>query len=174
MSDLIVIVYRSLDAAFVAGENLAALQQEAGTEPEDIVVITGNGKDRVSVNQSIDLATGSPLGGGRWGTLIGMLFLDRRSPEASEGGLAARLYDAGLDPKFLKDVARSLDKGGAAVGMRVRMLGADRVVDRVKGLKPSPKVLRTRLSPEAEEALYDMQDQIPGQALAQLQAGGDF
>ena len=77
MSDLIIAIYRSQDVAFVAGEMLAAFQQEAGVEPEDIVVVTRDGADRLAVNQSIDLATSAPLGGGRWGMLIGMMFLDR-------------------------------------------------------------------------------------------------
>jgi uncharacterized membrane protein len=174
VSDLVIIVYRSLDAAYVAGENLAALQQEAGVEPEDIVVVTRNADGRVSVNQSIDLATGSALGGGRWGTLIGMLFLDRRKPVANGKGLAAQFHNAGLDGKFLQDVAKCLDKGGAAVGMRVRMLGSDRVVKTVKGLKGTPKILKTRLGAETEEALHNMQDQIPDQVLVGAPTGGDF
>jgi hypothetical protein len=50
VSDLILLVYRSQSAAFVAGEALAVLQQEAGTEPEDIVVVTRDVTGRISVN----------------------------------------------------------------------------------------------------------------------------
>lgn len=161
MSDLIIAAYRSQNAAFVAGESLAALQQEAGTEPEDIVVVTRDATGRVSVNQSIDLATGKPLGGGRWGALIGMLFLDRRKPVVGGLGLASQFRTAGLDAGFLQDVVLSLDPGGAAVGLRVRLLGARRVVERLQQLAGSPRILQTRIGAEAEEALYDMQGQIP-------------
>ncbi len=166
MSDLILAVYRSQSAAFVAGESLAALQQAAGTEPEDIVVITRDKAGRVSVNQSIDLATGEALGGGRWGTLIGMLFLDSRGPTAGNRGLAAQFRATGLDERFLQDAAHALDKGGGAVGLRVRLLGRDRVLEKLKSLKGSPKVLWTRLSPDTEDALHDMQGQIPEAVLS--------
>jgi uncharacterized membrane protein len=165
VSDLILAVYRTQAAAFAAGETLAALQQSAGTEPEDIVVVTRNAAGRVSINQSIDLATGEALGDGRWGTLIGLLFLDKRKPQSGRKGLSAQFRAAGLEERFLQDVAHSLDKGGAAVGMRVRLLGKDRVLERLKSMKSKPKILWTRLSPDAEDALYEMQGQIPEPAL---------
>lgn len=174
MSDLILLFYRSQSAAFVAGEALAVLQQEAGTEPEDIVVVTKNATGRVSVNQSIDLATGRPLGGGRWGTMIGMLFLDSRKPSADGRGLAAQFLETGLQPEFLRQVAKALDKGDAAVGLRVRLLGADRVLKRVEGLRGAPKVLRTRLDAATEEALFDLQARIPEGALGQAAPDGMF
>ena len=171
MSDLIIVLYGSQSAAFAAGEALAVFQKEAGTEPGDIVVVTRAATGRVSVNQSIDLATGQPLGGGRWGALIGMLFLDRRKPGAQDKGLTAQFLEAGLEEAFLRAVGQSLDKGGAAVGMRVRLLGANRVLDRVKALKGDPKILHTRLSVDAEDALYDMQNQIPQDVLSQAADG---
>jgi uncharacterized membrane protein len=174
VSDLILLVYRSPSAAFIAGEALAVLQQEAGTEPEDIVVVTKDGAGRVSLNQSINLATGQPLGGGRWGTLIGMLFLDERKPIQSGKGLSAQLLAAGVDAGFLRSAAESLEKGGAVVGLRVRLLGATRVLERIKALKPSPKVLQTRLAAATEDALYDLQAQIPEQVLHQTAPDGMF
>jgi uncharacterized membrane protein len=174
VSDLIILVYRSQTAAFVAGEALAALQQQAGTEPEDIVVVTKAGTGHVSVNQSIDLATGKPLGGGRWGTLIGMLFLDNRKPGPRSKGLAALLAETGLDQTFLLSANLALGKGCAVVGLRVRLLGTERVLQKVTALKGSPKVLQTRLSAETEDALYDLQGQIPQQVLTQLPSDGLF
>ena len=50
MSDLIILVYRNQTEAYVSGETLVVLQQEAGTEPEDIVVVTKAADGRVSVN----------------------------------------------------------------------------------------------------------------------------
>jgi uncharacterized membrane protein len=174
VSDLILLVYRSQSAAFVAGEAIAVLQQEAGAEPEDIVVVTKSASGRASVHQSIDLATGQPLGGGRWGTLIGLLFLDSRTPTPNGKGLASQFLQAGLDKDFLRATGGALQAGGAAVGLRVRLLGAARVLDRVKTLKGDPVVLRARLGAETEDALYDMQAQIPGQALGHAAPDGMF
>lgn len=174
MSDLIIAVYRSETAAFVAGDNLVALQQEAGTEPEDIVVVTRDNAGRVSVNQSIELSTGEPLGGGRWGALIGLMFLDSGKDQPKDKGLAAQFRATGLEARFVQEVGSSLEKGGAAVGMRVRLLGRDRVVEKLKGLKGNPKILWTRLNPDTEETLVDMQDQIPDSVLHQGQANEAF
>jgi hypothetical protein len=49
--------------------------------------------------------------------------------------------------------------------MRVRLLGAAAVLDRVRSLKGAPEILQTRLDAATEEALYDMQAQIPDQFL---------
>jgi uncharacterized membrane protein len=174
VSDLIIAVYRSETAAFVAGDNLVAMQHSAGTEAEDIVVVTRDKTGRVSVNQSIDLATGEPLAGGRWGALIGLLFLDSGKGAPKGKGLAARFGATGLDARFVQEVGGSLEKGGAAVGMRVRLLGRDRVVDMLKSGKGSPKILWTRLSPDAEDALVDMHDQIPDSAVHQVQPNDAF
>jgi uncharacterized membrane protein len=174
VSDLIIAVYRSQTAAFAAGEALAALQLSAGTEPEDIVVVTRDKSDRITINQSISLATGEPLAGGRWGALIGMLFLDLRKPKPKGKGLGAQFRAAGLDDRFLKDVGSGLTRQGAAVGMRVRLLGKDRVIDALKGLKGNPKILWTRLGPDAEEALTDMLDRIPEPALTPARANGEL
>lgn len=165
MSDLIIAVYRSQAAAFVAGEQLAALQRAAGTKPEDIVVVTRDDTGRVAINQSTDLATGVALGGGRWGAVIGMLFLDDRKLQPDSKGLAAQFRTAGLDERFLKDVVHGLDKGGGAVGMRVRLLGKDRVIDKLRSLTGNPRILSARLDFVAEAALTDLQSQIPQRAL---------
>jgi uncharacterized membrane protein len=167
VSDLIISVYRTQAAAFAAGEHLAALQQVAGTEPEDIVVVTRSATGKVAINQSIDLATGEPLGGGGWGTLIGMMFLDPLKPQAGGKGLAAQFLATGLEKGFLQEVTRSLVAGGAAVGMRVRLLGKDRVIDRLTGLKGTPSIHWTRLSADTEDALEEMQGQIPKSVLWQ-------
>ena len=165
MSDLILAIYRTPNAAFAAGQALAVFQRAAGTEAEDIVVVTRDASGRVAINQSIDLATGRPLGGGRWGALIGLMFLDRRKPQPDAKGLAAQFRAVGLDEKFLQDATKALGKGGAAVGMRVRLLGRDRVVEKLTSMPGTPKIFWTRLGPDTEDALIDMQGQIPEAAV---------
>lgn len=167
MSDLILAAYASQPAAFAAGERLAALQAETGVEPEDIVVVTRNGSGRVSLNQGIDGTTGQPLGGGRWGALIGMLFLDPRRPTGQGRGLAEQLLASGLSAEFLNDVFKSLTQKGAVVGLRVRKLGVDRVREKLEALPNRPNILQAWLSPETEDALRELQDQIPQGVLQQ-------
>jgi len=133
-------------------------------------VVTRDVTGRISVNQSTDMATGLPLGGGRWGTMIGILFLDSRKPVPNGKGLSSQLLATGLEEGFLRSAGQALEMGTAVVGLRVRLLGADRVLNRIKALKDTPKVLRTRLDAATEEALYDMQAQIPDQFLGRQPA----
>ena len=49
--------------------------------------------------------------------------------------------------------------------MRVRLLGAKRVTEKLQKLAGNPRILQTRIGAEAEEALYDMQEQIPERAV---------
>lgn len=167
MSDLILAAYASHRPAFAAGEALAALQAETGVDREDIVVVTRSGPGRVSLNQGIDVATGQPLGGGQWGALIGMLFLDPRRPTGQGQGLAEQLLASGLAADFLGEVVKSLTPKAAVVGLRVRKLGVDRVRARLEALPGRPKILQARLTPDTEDALRELQDQIPHGVLQQ-------
>lgn len=162
MSDLIVVAYRSEAAATAARNALVALQQAAGTEPEDIILVMQTKAGEIRLEQSIWLATGMPLGDGRWGMLIGSLFLDDRKPtKQTKKGLAALFYQSGLDSAFLQDVSRSLASGGAAVGMRVRKLGAKAVMDRLASLPEAGRVMHRTLSGDVESELAALLDLFP-------------
>lgn len=172
MSDLFIAAYSVQSRAFAAGASLAALQRDAGVEPEDIVVVTRGPAGRISLHRSVDSITGQPVGDGRWGVLIGMLFLDGRTPDAQGQGLSDRLRAAGLDARFVQDAASCLLPGDAAVGIHVRMLGADRVRSHLAQAGGEPRILHQRLSAETEDALQDLQDQLPPVALGQTQPHG--
>ncbi len=162
MSDLIVVAFRSEAAATAARNALLALQQAAGTEPEDIILVTRTGAGQITLDQSTWHATGLPLGGGRWGMLIGSLFLDDRKPtKQSKKGLAALFRKAGLDAAFLQDVSQSLDSGGTALGMRVRKLGAKAVLDRLASLPETGMVMHRALSADVESDFEALHDVIP-------------
>lgn len=162
MSDLIVVAFSNQAAATVARNALVALQQAAGTAPEDIILVTQTRAGQITLEQSIWLATGMPLGDGRWGMLIGSLFLDDRKPsQQSKKGLSTLFHKAGLDAEFLQDVSRALASGGAAVGMRVRKLGAQAVIDRLASLPETGRMMHRPLSAEAESELEALHDLIP-------------
>ena len=83
--------------------------------------------------------TGGAIGGGIWGTLIGLLFLNPlvgAAVGAGAGALAGKFSDIGIDDEFLRDVGHSLDKGGAAVGVLVRKMTPDKVLE---GLERLPR-----------------------------------
>lgn len=173
MSDLIVVAYRSETAATLARNALVAFQQAAATEPEDIILVTQTGAGEIALEQSVWRATGMPLGDGRWGMLIGALFLDDRKPsKQSNKGLATLFHKAGLDAAFLQEVSQSLASGGAAVGMRVRKLGAKAVINRLADLPEAGRVLHRALDAEVESELEALHDLIPEYVPRHLRPGG--
>lgn len=162
MSELIVIAFESEASAVAARDALVALQQDAGTTPEDIVLVIREGEGTLTVEQSIWKATGKPLGGGRWGMLIASLFLDERDPRKQKGrGLAVMFRKTGLEADFLRNVAQSLASGGAAVGMRLHELSSRTVVDRLARLADPGRVMRTALNADVEAELAALRDVIP-------------
>lgn len=173
MSDLIVVAYRSEADATAARNALVVFQQAAGTQPEDIILVTQTKAGEITIEQSVWLATGMPLGDGRWGMLIGSLFLDDRKPtKRSKKGLAALFHKAGLDAAFLQDVSQSLVSGGAAVGMRVRKLGAKAVMDQLASLPETGRVMHRALDAEVESELEALHDRIPEYVPTHLRQDG--
>jgi uncharacterized membrane protein len=164
MSDLIIVAFPDEAAAFRAGQALVVLQKQYQVEMEDVVVVTRDENGEVNLNQSVKLDTGAAIGGGLWGLLIGMLFLDPPGGGVDGSGpgiMGARFNDLGLDEAFLSDVRQSLDQGGAAVGMRVRKIATQKVLEGLEPYRSTGRVIRTSLSQQAEAQLRDFLESIP-------------
>ena len=56
----------------------------------------------------------------------------------------------GIDDDFLRDVGQSLDKGGAAVGILVRKMTPDKVLEGLEPFREKGRVIHTSLSKDAE------------------------
>jgi uncharacterized membrane protein len=138
-------------------------------------VVTRDATGKVTLNQSINLVTGGAIGGGVWGTLIGILFLNPlvgAAVGAGAGALAGKFSDIGIDDAFLRDVGHSLDKGGAAVGMLIRKITTDKVMERLEPFREKGRVIHTSLSHEAEAGLKQFLEKIPPMQWPQDQLGG--
>jgi uncharacterized membrane protein len=176
MSDLIIVAFRDEATAFEAGKSLVALQKEYLIEMEDVVIVTRKDDGRVHLHQAVNLTTGGAIGGGLWGTLIGLLFLNPVAGAAigaGTGALMGKFSDIGIDDDFLRNIGQSLDKGGAAVGVLVRKMTPDKVLDRLEPFRSKGRVLHTSLSKEAEAKLKVLMEQVTpmGSAIPQLGGG---
>ena len=175
MSDLIIVAFPDEATAFAAGKALVALQKEFLIEMEDVVVVTRGEDGRVSLHQSVNLTTGGAMGGGMWGALIGMLFLNPivgTALGAGAGALAGKFTDIGIEDAFLRNVGQSLDKGGAAVGLLVRQLTVDKVLERLEPFREKGRVMQTSLSNEAEAKLKTFLEKITPLSQTSDQLGG--
>jgi uncharacterized membrane protein len=176
MSDLIIIAFPDEATAFEARTALLALQKEYLIEMEDVVIITRGETGDVKLHQAVNLTTAGAAGGSIWGALIGLLFLNPllgAAVGAGAGAISGKLSDIGINDDFLKDVGKSLDKGGAAIGVLIRKMTGDKVMERMQAFRSKGRVIQTSLSKDADQALRDLFEAVKplGQPADQLGGG---
>jgi uncharacterized membrane protein len=154
MSTLVVIAY---DDQFKAEEvrlMLWKMQKEYLIDLEDAVVAEKNEKGKVKLHQAVNLTAAGAAGGGFWGALIGLIFLNPilgMAVGATAGAVSGALTDVGIDNKFMKQLADTLQPKSSALFVLVRSMTPDKVMDELKGT--GGKVIRTSLSHEDESTL---------------------
>ncbi len=157
MSDLVIVAFPDAATAFELRAELVRLQKEYLIEMDDVVVVTrdehGGG---VHLHQALNLTAAGAIGGGFWGTLVGLLFLNPvvgAAVGAGAGALVGRATDIGIDDVFLQNVGASLDRGGSAVCVLIRKLTADKVLDRLSSFRARGRVVQTSFSKATEDRL---------------------
>ena len=154
MSTLVVIGY---DDPFKAQEvrlMLAKLQKDYLIDLEDAVVAVKDDKGKVKLHQAVNLTAAGAVGGGFWGTLIGLIFLSPllgMAVGAAAGAVSGALSDVGIDDKFMKDLAATMNPGSSVLFVLIRSATPDKVLDELKGT--GGHVLKTSLSHEDEAKL---------------------
>jgi uncharacterized membrane protein len=154
MSTLVVIGY---DDQFKAEEVRLALmkmQKDYLIDLEDAVVAVKDQQGKVRLHQAVNLTAAGAVGGGFWGSLIGLMFLNPllgMAVGAAAGAVSGALTDVGIDDKFMKELAETMKSGSSTLFVLVRKATPDKVLEEIKGT--GGKVLRTSLSHEDEAKL---------------------
>jgi uncharacterized membrane protein len=154
MSTLVVIGF---DNEFKAEEvrlALRRLQKDYLIDLEDAVVAVKDSKGKVKLHQAVNLTAAGVIGGGFWGSLIGLIFLNPllgAAVGAAAGAASGALSDVGINDNFMKELASHLNPGTSALFVLVRKATPDKVLEELKG--SGGKVLKTSLSHEDEEKL---------------------
>jgi uncharacterized membrane protein len=167
MSELIVIGY---DDKFKAEEvrlSLLKMQQDYLVDLEDAVVAVKDEDGKVKLNQIHHLVGVGAVGGGFWGLLIGLLFLNPLlgvAVGATTGAILGALSDVGINDDFMKQLGATLTPGSSALFVLVRKATPDKVVDEVK--QYGGTVLRTSLTKEDEAALQAALDSVKQESVA--------
>jgi len=154
MPTLVVIGYESEIKAEEVRLALLKLQREYLIDLGDAVVAVREDDGTVKLRQLVNLTTAGALGGGFWGTLIGVLFMNPLfglAVGAATGALSGALSDVGIDDKFLKQLAQTLKPGTAALWVLVRRATPDKVLEEIKGFGGT--VIKTSLSHDDEVKL---------------------
>src|SRR3954471_23090009 len=169
MSDLVVIAFPSEAKAEEVRQKLLAMQKEYLIELGDAVIAVKDAEGRIKLNQMINTTAAGAVSGTFWGTLIGLIFLMPLAGAAlgaASGTLGGYLSDVGIDDKWMKETADTIEPVTAALFVLVRKVTADKVLEGLKG--DGGRVLKTSLDHTKEAALQavlaDVKAAIPSPA----------
>ncbi len=166
MSDLVVVSFADEQTAFELRAKLSQLQKEYLIDMEDVVVVTKDASGKVKIHQAVSLTAMGAVGGGFWGMLIGMLFLNPllgAAVGAGAGALSGKLSDIGVNDQFMKELAESFKPGCAAVFVLVRKATGDKLLEELREFHGKGKVLKTSLSKDEEATLREFIEGNGGQ-----------
>ena len=169
MSSLVVVGFSSSEEAQQVRRELVDIQRERLIALEDAVVVDHDSEGEVHLRQALNLTAAGALGGGFWGTLVGLLFLNPLLGAAVGAGLGAAsgsLSDLGIDDGFMRELGETLPRGSAALCLLVRDATPDRLIERLRVHAPHARLLRTNLSHTDEERLRQLLEQASKQAEA--------
>lgn len=156
MSDLVVIVYPTEARAEEMRQKLIGLQKEYLIEIGDAAIAVMHEDGKVKLNQLLNTTALGAVSGSFWGLLIGAIFLMPlfgAALGAASGALGGALTDYGIDDKFMKDLAGSLQPGNAALFVLVKKVTGDKVLEAIRGTGGT--VLKTSLDQSQEQKLRD-------------------
>lgn len=174
MSNLIVVAYPD---EYRAAEVLAALRRlnkEYLIDLDDACYVTKDARGKIKLHQNTSLAGAGAAWGGMWGMLIGLLFFVPflgLAIGAGMGAITGKLSDYGIDDKFAKQIAATIQPNTSAIFVLVRKATPDKVVPEIA--KFGGTVLQTSLPRETEEKLQEALKQGGGEQLAQAQAAAE-
>ena len=169
MSSLVVVGFPTADEAEQVRRDLVDIQREQLISLEDAVVVERDANGQVHLRQALNLTTAGALGGGFWGSLVGLLFLNPLLGAAVGAGIGAAsgsLSDLGINDGFMREVGETLPEGTAALFVLLHDATPDRVIERLRAHAPHAKLLRTNLSHTDEERLRQLLEKASKQVEA--------
>jgi uncharacterized membrane protein len=110
------------------------------------------------LHQAVNLTSAGAIGGGFWGMLIGLLFLNPLLGAvvgAGAGALTARFKDLGLDDRMMKDIGDSLKPGTSALFLLIRDVKSDKVLDELKPFTGKGRLFQSSLNKDDEQQLRE-------------------
>jgi uncharacterized membrane protein len=154
MSQLVVFAFKDDKGAEQMRDELGRLQKMQLIQLSDAAVAIRKQDGKVKVEQAVSLVGAGALGGAFWGMFIGLLFWMPwlgLAIGAASGALGGALSDTGVDDKFIKEVAGTIEPGQSALFLMVESWTEDKVMDEL--VKFDAQVLQTSLSKDDEAKL---------------------
>lgn len=158
MSNLIAVVFDDPTTAFEMRASLLKMQKEHLIDLEDSVVVTKTEAGKIKLDQATSLTSAGAIGGGFWGMLIGLIFLNPllgAAIGATAGAVSAKFTDIGLNNQMMKEMAESFKPGSSALFVLVRRATVDKVVAGLKQFAGKGKIYQTSLDKDSEQSLRE-------------------
>ena len=156
MSTLVAVLFEDDTTAFDMRAALMKMQKQYLIDMEDAVVVIKSQNGAIKLDQTINLTAAGALGGGFWGMLIGLLFLNPllgAAIGATAGAVSARFKDIGINDQMMRDLAQSFKPGSSALFVLLRRMTADKVLEGLKPFSGKGRVFQTSLNKDDEAAL---------------------
>ena len=137
-------------------QRLIKLQTEYLITMNDAVIAVKTEAGTIKLNQLVNTTAIGAASGSFWGLLIGVLFLNPIlgvALGAASGALGGALSDFGINDKFMKELAASIQPGNAALFVLIKNMTADKVLKEIKDA--GGVVLKTSLDETKEQILRD-------------------
>ena len=154
MSKLIVVSYDDEFKAEQGRLDFIKMQKSYLVELEDAVVAVKKQDGKVKLRQMHNLTAYGALGGGFWGMLIGMIFMNPLLGfvvGGSAGAVSGALSDIGIDDNFIKQIAEKFKPGTSALFVLLSSELNDKALEELKGTGGT--IIQTSLTNEDEEKL---------------------
>lgn len=172
MSTLVVVAYPTQYKAEEVRLQLLKMQKDYLVDLEDAAIAVKQENGKVKLHQLYSLTGAGAIGGGFWGLLIGLIFLNPllgAAVGAGAGAVSGALSDVGINDAFMKKLAEQMQPGHSVLFVLFRSLTLDKALDELRGTGGT--VIQTSLSHEDESRLRAALDgqKVPG--AAGLEAG---
>lgn len=153
MSDLVVLSFARAEEAGEAMRSIRQVERNGRIHLEDTAVVTKDADGKVRVNNEVSGATEKgAVAGAILGPLLMFLFpIAGIAIGAGAGALIGRMFDTGVDGKFVKEVKENLSPGTSALFLVIRNGEATALVSALRAYEG--EVLQTTLSSELEEEI---------------------
>ena len=154
MGTLLIVPYPSLYQAEGVRLQSMEMQKEYLVDLEDAAIAVKQENGKVKLHQVYNLTAAGAAGGGFWGLLLGMLFLNPLlgvAVGAGAGAIAGALGDIGVNDKFMKDLAANMQPGHSVLFILFRSITLDKALEELRGTGGT--IIQTSLSHEDEGRL---------------------
>lgn len=158
MKTLIAVIYKHQpDAAAKTLDRLRDLEEEYLIDLHDAVIVRRNEKGKLTLQQSVSLASSGAWGGSFWGLLIGLIFAGPLgmvvggAAGAGIGALTGSLGDFGINDDFIRSLSKDVEPCCSALFVLARSMTTDKVIAELQGTGGS--VIKTSLPADVEARL---------------------